>query len=142
MSGARLQERFDMAHPRDLIGYAGKPPDPKWPGGARLALNIVLNYEEGSEAERDGDGFTETGLIEMPGPDVGGRDLGAESMFEYGSRIGFWRIMRILQERGLPMTIFGCALALERRPPPQSARPTSTCAATVGAGSSTTSSTR
>jgi allantoinase len=108
---------MSTAFPRDLIGYGGNPPDPKWPNGARLALNIVLNYEEGSEASMDDDGFTETGLIEMPGPDVKGRDLAAESMFEYGSRIGFWRIMRLLQERNLPMTIFGCALALERHPP-------------------------
>ncbi len=102
---------------RDLIGYGGNPPDPKWPNGARLALNIVLNYEEGSEASMDEDGFTEKALTEMPTSDVKARDLGAESMFEYGSRAGFWRILRIMQERNLPMTVFGCALALERHPP-------------------------
>jgi allantoinase len=102
---------------RDLIGYGGSPPDPKWPNGARLALNIVLNYEEGSEASMDEDGFTEKGLTEMPTSDVKERDLGAETMFEYGSRAGFWRILRIMRERNLPMTIFGCALALERHPP-------------------------
>jgi peptidoglycan/xylan/chitin deacetylase (PgdA/CDA1 family) len=113
------KEEQPMSTPyhRDLIGYAGNPPDPKWPNGARLALNIVLNYEEGSEASMAEDGFTEKGLTEMPTSDVKERDLGAESMFEYGSRAGFWRILRIMQERNLPMTIFGCALALERHPP-------------------------
>ncbi|MSP88860.1 MAG: allantoinase PuuE [Alphaproteobacteria bacterium] len=106
--------------PRDLIGYAGRPPDPKWPDQARLALNLVLNYEEGSEASiGDGEAQSETALTEAGGVDQGmrGRDLGAESMFEYGSRVGFWRILRIFRERNLPMTVFGCALALERNPP-------------------------
>jgi putative urate catabolism protein len=104
---------------RDLIGYGPNPPDPKWPNGARLAVNFVLNYEEGSEYSfENGDGRTDTGLIEMPGSPVpaGERDLAAEGMFEYGSRAGFWRIMRLFAERGMPMTVFGCALALERNP--------------------------
>ena len=105
------------AYPRDLIGYGAHPPDPKWPGGARLALNIVLNYEEGSEYSMYDDGVSEPTLTEVPSSDVRGRDLAAESMFEYGSRVGFWRILRLLQERQLPMTVFGCALALERHPP-------------------------
>jgi putative urate catabolism protein len=103
-----------------MIGYGATPPDPKWPNGARLALNFVLNFEEGSEASfADGDGYSETGLTESSTQSEGfeGRDLAAESMFEYGSRIGFWRVMRLFQERHLPMTIFGCALALERHPP-------------------------
>jgi putative urate catabolism protein len=107
-------------YPRDMIGYGPTPPDPKWPNGARLALNFVLNFEEGSEASfADGDGYSEAGLTEASPQSEGveGRDLAAESMFEYGSRIGFWRIMRLFQERHLPMTIFGCALALERHPP-------------------------
>ena len=104
-------------YPRDLIGYGANPPDPKWPNGARLALNLVLNYEEGSEPSMHDDGYSEVGLTEVPASDVKGRDLAAESMFEYGSRVGFWRIMRLMQERNLPMTIFGCALALERHPP-------------------------
>jgi allantoinase len=104
-------------YPRDLIGYGANPPDPKWPGGARVALNIVLNYEEGSEFSMHDDGFSEATLTEVPSSDVKGRDLAAESMFEYGSRVGFWRILRQLQERNLPMTVFGCALALERHPP-------------------------
>ena len=104
---------------RDFVGYGGNPPDPKWPGGARLAVNFVLNYEEGSEPSvQDGEGFSETGLTESTTSQVGmkGRDLAAEGMFEYGSLVGFWRLMRAFQERGLPMTVFGCALALERNP--------------------------
>lgn len=106
-------------HPsRDLIGYADTPPDPKWPGDARIAVNFVMNYEEGSEPSiDDGEDYTETALTEAP-PDTGvkGRDLAGEGMFAYGSRVGFWRLMRLFQERGLPMTVFGCALAIERNP--------------------------
>jgi allantoinase len=102
---------------RDLVGYGRNPPDPKWPNGARLALNLVVNFEEGSESTMAEDGLTEKGLTEMPSSDVKDRDLGAESMFEYGARVGFWRILRMVEERNLPMTIFGCALALERHPP-------------------------
>jgi allantoinase len=105
---------------RDLIGYAGNPPDAKWPQGARLALNFVLNYEEGSEPSvQDGEGFTETALTEATsiGPAVKGRDLAGEGMFNFGSRVGFWRLTRLFAERNLPMTVFGCALALERNPP-------------------------
>ncbi|HXJ82414.1 MAG TPA: polysaccharide deacetylase family protein [Candidatus Methylomirabilis sp.] len=108
------------AYPRDMIGYGANPPDPKWPGDARIAMNFVMNYEEGSEASvPDGDGISEGGLTEVAGAEPGrqGRDLAAESMFEYGSRVGFWRVMRIFEERGLPLTVFGCALALERNPP-------------------------
>ncbi|MEI2415667.1 allantoinase PuuE [Orrella sp. JC864] len=100
---------------RDFVGYGPNPPDPKWPGGARLALNFCINYEEGGEPSvPDGDDASETGLTEGGGGGFSGRDLAAESMFEYGSRVGFWRVMRLLRERGLPATIFGCALALER----------------------------
>jgi allantoinase len=101
---------------RDFVGYGAMPPDPFWPGGAGLALNIVLNYEEGSEPSfADGDAMTEAGLTDGG---VGGkvRDLAAESMFEYGSRVGVWRLLRILQARGAPATVFGCAVALERNP--------------------------
>lgn len=104
---------------RDFIGYGPNPPDPKWPGGARLALNFVVNYEEGSEPSiQDGEGYTETGLTEASTSSQGlkGRDLAGEGMFEYGSRVGFWRIQRAFLERGLPLTVFGCALALERNP--------------------------
>jgi len=103
---------------RDLIGYAGNPPDPKWPNGARLALNFVMNYEEGSEPSvQDGEGHSEWGITEGYVQQIPkGRDLAAESMFEYGSRVGFWRLTRLFRERGLPLTVFGCALALERNP--------------------------
>src|ERR1700676_5110758 len=105
---------------RDLVGYGRNPPDPKWPGGeggVRVAVHFVMNYEEGSEPSmQDGEGYTETGLTESSTSSIGlkGRDLAGESMFEFGSRVGFWRIMRAFQERGLPLTVFGCALALER----------------------------
>ena len=104
---------------RDFVGYGRTPPDPQWPNGARLAINFVMNYEEGSEPSvQDGEGHTELGLTEAHGLNQGvkGRDLAGESMFEYGSRVGFWRLMRLFEERGLPMTVFGCALALERNP--------------------------
>lgn len=104
---------------RDFVGYGGNPPDPRWPGGARLALNFVLNYEEGSEySMMDEDGVSDAALTELPSAGVprGERDLAAESMFEYGSRVGFWRLYRLFQERGLPMTVYACALALERNP--------------------------
>lgn len=106
-------------HTRDFVGYGNNPPDPRWPGRARLALNFVLNYEEGSEPSvEDGEGVTETWFTESNGLATGvrGRDLAAESLFEYGSRVGFWRVLRLLQERSLPATVFGCALALERNP--------------------------
>ena len=105
---------------RDLIGYGPNPPDPAWPDGARLALNFVLNYEEGSEYSiPDNDARSDSALTEVGGYDPGlkGRDLAAESMYEYGSRVGFWRVLRLFQERNLPLTVFGCALALERHPP-------------------------
>jgi allantoinase len=108
------------AYDRDLIGYGANPPDPKWPNGARLAVNFVINYEEGSEPSvQDGEGYSESGLTEAHGLNQGvkGRDLAAETMFEYGSRVGFWRLLRLFQERNLPLTVFGCALALERNPP-------------------------
>lgn len=108
-------------YPRDLVGYGGNPPDPKWPGGARVAVNFVLNYEEGSEYSiPDGEKASETILTEAPlgaGLGRGVRDLAIESVYEYGSRAGFWRILRVFQEREVPMTVYGCALALERNPP-------------------------
>lgn len=104
---------------RNFVGYGGRPPHPRWPGDARLAVNFVMNYEEGSEPSiGDGDGLSERGLTEgaSTAPMPGERDLAAESMFEYGSRVGFWRVLRLFRERGLPLTVFGCALALERNP--------------------------
>ena len=106
-------------YPRDLIGYGTTPPDPKWPSGARIAVQIVMNYEEGSEYSiPDGDGTSELYLTEVPGATVGPgkRDLIVESVYEYGSRAGFWRLMRMFEERDIKVTVFGAALALERNP--------------------------
>lgn len=103
---------------RDYVGYADRPPHPEWPDGARIAVQFVMNYEEGSEYSiPDGDDYTETGLCEGPSAvPPGTRDLAAESLYEFGSRVGFWRIMELFRERGLPLTVFACALALERNP--------------------------
>ncbi|WP_377296872.1 polysaccharide deacetylase family protein [Rhizobium sp. SGZ-381] len=102
---------------RDFIGYANRPPQFRWPGDSGLAVNIVLNYEEGSEySVADGDGRSETALLEINQPRVppGDRDLASESMYEYGSRVGFWRLHRLFTERNLPLTVFASAQALER----------------------------
>lgn len=106
------------SYARDLVGYGRNPPHPHWPGKARIAVQFVLNYEEGSEySVPDGDGFSETGLSEAQSSIAhGSRDLAAESVYEFGSRVGFWRIMDLFAERELPITIFACALALERNP--------------------------
>jgi putative urate catabolism protein len=104
---------------RDLVGYGGSPPDPRWPGGARIAVNLVLNYEEGGESTPlDGDAASEAYLHEVVGAPatVGRRNLNAESMFEYGSRVGFWRVHRIATGHGVPLTVFGVGQALERNP--------------------------
>jgi putative urate catabolism protein len=104
---------------RDLVGYGGSPPDPKWPGGARLAVSFVLNYEEGGErTPLEGDPESESYLHEVVGapPTSGRRNLNTESMFEYGSRAGFWRVHRIFREHGLPLTVYAVAQALERNP--------------------------
>ena len=108
-----------MTPARDFEGYGQNPPDIRWPGGARLAVNFVLNVEEGSEYSiADGDGRSDATLTEVAQPRVprGDRDLGAESMFEYGSRVGFWRLYRTFRDRKLPLTVFASALALERNP--------------------------
>jgi allantoinase len=104
---------------RDFVGYGPTPPNPQWPGGARLAVNFVMNIEEGSEyAIEHGENRSDVGLTESSQPRVpsGRRDLAAESMFEYGSRVGFWRLHRLFRERSIPVTPFACALALERNP--------------------------
>ena len=104
---------------RDLVGYGRNRPDPQWPGGARLAVNITLAVEEGAEdSVEDGFEHSEAPLTDAggAGADVPGRDLTAESMMAYGSRVGFWRLQRLLEERGLPATIAACAVALEYNP--------------------------
>jgi hypothetical protein len=97
-------------YPRDLIGYAGSPPHPALAGEARIAVNFVINYEEGSEYNVHDDGFSEATLDRSRCLRLRrtGRDLAAEGMFEYGSRVGVWRVLRIFKERGLPLTVFGC----------------------------------
>src|ERR1043166_1331276 len=104
---------------RDFVGYGAEPPNPRWPGEARIAVNFVINFEGGSELSHPaGDGVSETGLIESASTDAGNRrDLAAESMFEYGARVGWWRLHRIFTRYRVPVTLFACARALEANPP-------------------------
>jgi len=106
------------AYPRDLIGYGANPPHAHWPGGARVALQLVLNYEEGGENNvLHGDRASETFLSEIIGAQAFEmRHLSMESIYEYGSRAGFWRLMREFERRAVPVTIFGVSMALERHP--------------------------
>lgn len=109
----------NTAYPRDLIGYANQPPKVEWPNSARVALQFVVNYEEGAEANiLDGDAGSEKLLSEIVGAEsfVGMRHMNMESLYEYGSRAGFWRLYRMFVERGLAVTVFGVALAMVRNP--------------------------
>jgi allantoinase len=102
---------------RDLVGYGKNPPHPRWPNDARVAVSFVLNIEEGSEYSiGNGDGFAEATVTEFDASYVprGDRDLAAESMFEYGSRVGVWRVLRLFEKYGLPLTLNACAVAVER----------------------------
>ncbi|MPZ59028.1 MAG: allantoinase PuuE [Rhizobiales bacterium] len=106
-------------YPRDLIGYGRTPPDPRWPNGARVAVQFVINYEEGAENNiLHGDAASEAFLSDVLGaaPWPGQRHMNVESMYEYGSRAGFWRLWRMFKERKLPVTVFGVATALARHP--------------------------
>jgi allantoinase len=106
-------------YPRDLIGYGRNPPDPRWPGGARIAVQFVVNYEEGGEsAILHGDPASESFLSDVLGaqPWPGRRHMNVESMYEYGARAGFWRLWRTFTQRALPVTVFGVATALARNP--------------------------
>ncbi len=108
-----------MTYPRDMVGYGQTPPDPRWPGGARVALQFVINYEEGGENNvLHGDAASEAFLSEIVGaqPIPGARHINMESIYEYGSRAGFWRLHRLFTERGIPVTVYGVAMALERNP--------------------------
>jgi putative urate catabolism protein len=103
---------------RDLAGYGPTPPDPRWPGGARVAVQFVINYEEGAEnSVLNGDKGSEAFLSDMVGaashPD---RAMAMESLYEYGSRAGFWRLHRLFTARGVPVTVFGVAKAMEMNP--------------------------
>ena len=107
------------AYPRDLAGYGAAPPQAKWPGGARIALQFVLNYEEGSENSiLHGDAAAESFLSEMVAaqPIAGARHMSMESLFEYGSRVGVWRLLDLFKRYRVPLTVFGVAMALERNP--------------------------
>jgi putative urate catabolism protein len=105
-------------YPRDLAGYGRRRPHPHWPGGARIAVQFVLNHEEGAEnSVLDGDAGSETFLSEIIGAQsFPMRHMSMESLFEYGSRAGLWRVLRAFEKRSLPLTVFGCALALKRHP--------------------------
>lgn len=106
-------------YPRDLRGYGSRVPDASWPDGARIAVQFVINYEEGAEnCVLHGDATSEAFLSEMIGakPLVNQRHMNMESLYEYGARAGFWRLHRLFGERNLPVTVFGVAMALERNP--------------------------
>ena len=105
-------------YPRDMIGYGANNMKVVWPNNAKLALQIVLNYEEGAEnSVLHGDKHSETFLSEIIGAQpINGRHINMESLYEYGSRRGFWRIHELFQKKKIPLTIFGVAMALERNP--------------------------
>lgn len=104
---------------RDLVGYANQAPNVTWPGGARVAVQFVINYEEGAErCVLHGDNESEAFLSEMIGAQAlsGVRHMSMESLYEYGSRVGFWRLHRLFSSRNLPLTVFAVGMALERNP--------------------------
>ncbi|MDH3551459.1 MAG: allantoinase PuuE [Gammaproteobacteria bacterium] len=109
----------DNSYPRDLRGYGRRPPDANWPNGARIAVQFVVNYEEGAEnCVLHGDAASEAFLSEIVGaaPIENQRHMNMESLYEYGARAGFWRLHRVFTELELPVTVFGVAMALERNP--------------------------
>jgi OHCU decarboxylase len=109
----------DPSYPRDLVGYGRNPPHPRWPNRARICVQFVINYEEGGENNiLHGDRSSEAFLSEIVGaqPWLGQRHMSMESIYEYGSRAGFWRLWRMFTERGLPVTVYGVATALMRNP--------------------------
>jgi len=115
----RLVAMAESQYPRNLVGYGNTPPIAEWPGKARIAVQFVINYEEGAEnCVLHGDTASEAFLSEIVGaqalPDV--RHMNMESIYEYGSRVGFWRLYRLFEQCKLPVTVFGVALALERNP--------------------------
>ena len=110
-------DTFDN-YPRDLIGYGAHPPHPEWPNNARVALQFVINYEEGAEnSVLHGDEGSETFLSEIIGaPKYPDRHMSMETLYEYGSRAGFWRLHRLFNEFEMPVTVYGVAMALARNP--------------------------
>ncbi|HVY04612.1 MAG TPA: allantoinase PuuE [Burkholderiales bacterium] len=114
-----MKKSFDPGYPRDLVGYGRNPPHAQWPGNARIAVQFVLNYEEGAEnSVLHGDPASEIFLSEIVGaqPFVGARHMSMESLYEYGSRAGLWRLLRLFEERKLPLTIFAVGMAVARNP--------------------------
>ena len=108
-----------MTYPRDMVGYGASPPKANWPGDARVAVQFVVNYEEGGEnSVLHGDKGSEAFLSDMVGAQSheGARAMAMESLYEYGSRAGFWRLLRLFQEFKIPATVFGVASAMERNP--------------------------
>lgn len=106
-------------YPRDLFGYGPRPVHPRWPGNARIAVQFVINYEEGGErCVLHGDSESEAFLSEITGaaPIANARHMNMESIYEYGSRAGFWRLHRLFSERQIPVTVFGVGMALQRNP--------------------------
>jgi putative urate catabolism protein len=109
------------SYPRDLAGYGPNPPRPRWPGGARLAVQIVLNYEEGGEnCVLHGDDASEAFLSEIDGaePRRGVRHMSMESIYEYGARVGVWRLKDLFDRYQVPVTVFAVGMAVERNPDP------------------------
>ncbi|WP_296597243.1 allantoinase PuuE [Phenylobacterium sp.] len=110
---------LDTSYPRDLIGYGKDPPHADWPGGARIAIQMVLNYEEGGEnCVLHGDPASEAFLSDMinPAPVPNARHMSMEQIYEYGSRAGVWRLLRLFDRYKVPVTVFGVAMAMERNP--------------------------
>ena len=110
---------MDAAYPRDLLGYGSTPPPARWPGNARVAVQFVVNYEEGGEnCVLHGDAASEAFLSEIVGarPIPGRRHLSMESIYEYGSRVGVWRLFELFRARQVPITVFAVAMALQRNP--------------------------
>ncbi len=108
-----------MDYPRDMLGYGAQPPKPKWPNQARVAVQFVINYEEGGENNiLHGDKASEAFLSEIVGAQAyqGMRHANMESIYEYGSRAGFWRLHRLFTERQIPVTVFAVAMAMQRNP--------------------------
>src|SRR5581483_423694 len=119
MPDRRTPQQSLTDYPRDMRGYGAAPPQPHWPGGARLALQFVVNYEEGGEnCVLHGDSQSEAFLSEIVGaqPLTGARHVNMESIYEYGSRAGFWRLHRLFASRRVPVTVYGVAMALMRNP--------------------------
>src|SRR5690606_17841003 len=115
---SNLSTAVTSDYPRDLIGYGEQPPLANWPGGAKIAVQFVINYEEGAEnCVLHGDPASETFLSEIIGARAyADRHMSMESLYEYGSRAGFWRLHRLFQKYQLPVTVYGVAMALARNP--------------------------